>query len=1664
MSKKLICALLAFVLLIGLMPVSAIPASAANACGPDMTWKFNSKTGVLTIAGKGAVQDYASVSAAPWYAHHNDIKVVDFSSEMTVLGKNTFSAAEYPNLHSVNIWSIPAWCNVEFKGVNPLSFAHNLYYKGKIVTDLYIPKETVRISTNAFAGCYLRGVEINGDGLRIGQNAFAGCPNLKSVKIGEGVIRIRESAFANCGSLQSITIPNSMLRIEAQAFVNCTKLSDVNLGNGVNFIGNQAFANTGLKKLELPDSLLTLGAGAFTTCHKLERVVMNAGLTSIEDDTFLGCDSLVKIFIPGTVRHIGANAFVNCTSLKAVYTRSIEDWCRITFENSNPLEHAHRLYVGDTLIKDLVIPDSIATIKANAFRGCSSIESVKIPDFVHTVEANAFADCDNLKTVYISRKDRWIELNKGAIAAGNDKLVNATPVFGDSTPDGKPIIPSPIDPGAAKAKVDERLVDMIAALTPFKANASETYPGSGIYIIGYGTPANNGDKITKTDARNTLREYLMAAAGQVKNAFSSRSPALTQYELDALAAFSFKNGYGWLKGSEMFTAVNNKYNGSNMLNTFCRKSSFNSNASLLNRMCEANLYLNGKYESAAPSSYAYTRLDPNGGKSADYGTVKAYFVTENVIIDSSYAPARLGYEFLGWYTVPQEGQGKLITALDQTTNGRTLYAHWQKHDSGMHDDGFVFGKAVSYQLPAYVAADGSKDSTGRIRLFANPNDPTTHVATVEANAIVQITREYRHPNTGILWVKVQNSGWMNLGGIAPEEVKAIEPGTVKLDLMKRLAAYADDGVTETGALRNGDRVAVFARKTVGGKQYGKTVFLDAQAHKSFYTVGWIDLAFVDLDGSMHEEDIPAEQDSLKDSPNGKAPVAAGIVVNTDNLNVRSEPNVYGQFYCKLPRGAEVNIYDYSTTNGVQWALLNQGWACMQYIHETDRGQDSKPEANEKPANPGDVGTDDNKTPLAKGQAMSNITLNIRSGPGPQYENLGQLKDSNRFSIFQTKMSNGVQWGRMEKGWVCMTYVRLDGDVTITNPNAGQEGSGNQKPEQKPASLGQGRVVNCSTHVNVRASATPQSALQGTFPLNAMIELLEHTTNNGFDWYRTTKGWVCGTYVQKISAPDISTPITPVVPNPGTPVVPGTPSTATTGTITGSNSVNVRKGPGVFNAKVTSLRSGSIVNIKSTQVVDGATWYEIDQGWVAGDYVLIGGVSMGGGNAPVIGGTTETTNGKFATGTIAQAGTKVRAGAGYGYKDTRTLGLGDSVTIYEVQLLDGVAWGRISNTEWLNLAFVTLDTTGITGTGTIGNIYRCGHAVNVRSTPNVKAARMATLRLGATVEILETKNLGNETWGRTPQGWVNMYYVNISGPLPTPPLPLPDQNPAPNPTPVPTPDQNKPVDQGIPVTLKGVMNDNANLQMVPGIMGDYDASIDKGQNVIIMKLEKADGKLYGMLEAGWVDMDKIDVSAYGISEKAQLVWKDASTTTAVGALNKGELVTIEKLSMDTARKVWAKIGTDRWIELTAVTKPESYSKTFMLKGTIGAAFDQTIIRVSPSDEAEQIGEKLAAGKPVTVDGLERDINGVIWAHITDGVTAGWIKNEAVTIYTPGKVISKTLIGWSDWNRSAASCVLNQGEGLIFTEINLNNVGVPMGKAKIGPMEAYFEISSATFVVG
>ncbi len=152
-----------------------------------------------------------------------------------------------------------------------------------------------------------------------------------------------------------------------------------------------------------------IGEKAFSSCSTLTSVTVPEGVTSIGAYAFEECAALKSVTLPASLMGVESNAFYICYALESVYISDLTAWCEIDFADAgaNPLGWGSGagkeslLYLNGSLVTDLVIPDTLTTVKPYSFYGCTSITSLTIPEGVTSIGKIAFMVCRNLRVVTI---------------------------------------------------------------------------------------------------------------------------------------------------------------------------------------------------------------------------------------------------------------------------------------------------------------------------------------------------------------------------------------------------------------------------------------------------------------------------------------------------------------------------------------------------------------------------------------------------------------------------------------------------------------------------------------------------------------------------------------------------------------------------------------------------------------------------------------------------------------------------------------------------------------------------------------------------------------------------------------------------------------------------------------------------------------------------------------------------------------------------------------------------------------------------------------------------------------------------------------------------------------------------------------------------------------
>ena len=352
----------------------------------------NAFSGVINIVYNG------TATGAPWGARSMNgylegLLVYSDASKTTVLACSSLATGEIVIPNSVT--NIGDWA---FSGCGSL-------------TSVAIPSSVTSIGKDAFNNCYgLTRVRINdlaawcsisfinnnnflyngGNPLGYAHHLYLDNTEIKQLTIPNGVTSIGDYAFYSCSGLTSVTIPNSVTSIGKAAFYECSGLTNATIGNGVTSIGDDAFC----------------------LCSSLASVTIGNSVTSIGTYAFNSCSGMTSVTIGNGITSIGNNAFYGCSGLTSVHISDLAAWCDIIFSNntSNPLGYARHLYLDNTEITDLVIPNSVTNIKDYSFYGCSGLISVTIPNSVTWIGDGAFFDCTGLTSVHISDLTAWCSI------------------------------------------------------------------------------------------------------------------------------------------------------------------------------------------------------------------------------------------------------------------------------------------------------------------------------------------------------------------------------------------------------------------------------------------------------------------------------------------------------------------------------------------------------------------------------------------------------------------------------------------------------------------------------------------------------------------------------------------------------------------------------------------------------------------------------------------------------------------------------------------------------------------------------------------------------------------------------------------------------------------------------------------------------------------------------------------------------------------------------------------------------------------------------------------------------------------------------------------------------------------------------------------------------
>lgn len=182
------------------------------------------------------------------------------------------------------------------------------------------------------------------------------------------------------GRLNSNSLNNGIRQYKSE-------LASVVIEDGVyGDIPQNAFSDArALRSVIIGEGIEKIGNYAFNNCSALESVsIYSEKLVEIGSYAFNNT-AIFEIILPNSVISIGANAFANCQRLNKAHLG----------ENVNVINaYAFSRCINLT---EITIPKSVVSILDRAFSDCTSLSSVLIPQSVEKMGSDVFFNCRNLQ-------------------------------------------------------------------------------------------------------------------------------------------------------------------------------------------------------------------------------------------------------------------------------------------------------------------------------------------------------------------------------------------------------------------------------------------------------------------------------------------------------------------------------------------------------------------------------------------------------------------------------------------------------------------------------------------------------------------------------------------------------------------------------------------------------------------------------------------------------------------------------------------------------------------------------------------------------------------------------------------------------------------------------------------------------------------------------------------------------------------------------------------------------------------------------------------------------------------------------------------------------------------------------------------------------------------
>ena len=493
-------------------------------------------------------------------------------------------------------------------------------------------------------------------------------------------------------------------------------------------------------------------------------------------------------------------------------------------------------------------------------------------------------------------------------------------------------------------------------------------------------------------------------------------------------------------------------------------------------------------------------------------------------------------------------------------------------------------------------------SANQLNVRTSPNENGQVIGTLHKNDKVNVLDKSIDG-----WYKIDFNGrrayvsskYVNLISYKNNEVKTEvkkEPiegtGKVNINTALNVRQASTTNSRIIGSLKGGEKVNIISESNG---------FYKIEFNNSY---GYVYSKYISKDGDsekvqvvkqeeVKKEKVDESKKEAKATPKAEPVVLAvrslnktGIVNVSSSLNVREGAGTSSKVIGSLSGNTKVTIVG---EEGAFYKIEykgSHGYVAKEYVKDVTESSNSNQgtQTPEKPSTP--------ESAEKTGVVNVSSSLNVREGASTSSKVIGSLSGNTKVTIVGEEGAFYKIEYKGSHGYVAKEYIK---DVTESN-NSNQ---GTQTPEKPstPESTEKTGIVNVSSSLNVRSSASTSSKVIGSLSGNTKVTIVGEEGAFYKIEYKGSHGYVAKEYVKDVTESNNSNQGTQTPEKPSTPE-----STEKTGIVNVSSSLNVREGASTSSKVIGSL-SG---NTKVTIVGEEGAFYKIEykgsHGYVAKEYI------------------------------------------------------------------------------------------------------------------------------------------------------------------------------------------------------------------------------------------------------------------------------------------------------------------------------------------------------------------------------------------------------------------------------------------------------------------------------